>query len=66
MGTDKHKCPNQKQNIQTRAMLREQLVAQPRNIPKGLVGRKCTANVTVGGKESNCLIDTGSQVTTVA
>ena len=34
-------------------------------LPKGLVGTKCTAQIIIGGKEVNCLIDTGSQVTTI-
>lgn len=35
-------------------------------LPKGLVGQKCTANVTVAGVLCNCLLDSGSQVTTVS
>ncbi len=35
-------------------------------LPKGLVGRKCTADVIVSGVNCNCLLDTGSQVTTVS
>lgn len=34
-------------------------------LPKGLVGVKCTAEVMIGDKKVNCLLDTGSQVTTV-
>lgn len=34
-------------------------------LPKGLVGAKCTAQVTIEDKECSCLLDTGSQVTTV-
>lgn len=34
-------------------------------LPKGLVGTKSTAQVIIKGEEVNCLIDTGSQVTTV-
>lgn len=34
------------------------------NLPRGLVGIKCTAQIAVGGKEVSCLLDTGSQVTT--
>lgn len=36
-----------------------------RNLPRGLVGVKCTAQITVGNKRVSCLLDTGSQVTTV-
>jgi len=35
------------------------------NFPKGLVGIRTTASVVIAGKETNCLLDTGSQVTTV-
>ncbi len=34
-------------------------------LPKGLIGAKCTALVDISGQECQCLIDTGSQVTTV-
>lgn len=36
-----------------------------KNLPKGLVGVKCTAQISISGKEVGCLLDTGSQVTTV-
>ncbi len=36
-----------------------------RNLPRGLVGVKCTAQITVGERNVSCLLDTGSQVTTV-
>lgn len=35
-----------------------------KRLPPGLVGTKCTARVIVADKEINCLLDTGSQVTT--
>lgn len=38
---------------------------QPSRLPKRLVGIKSTAQVTVRGEEVNCLLDSGSQVTTV-
>lgn len=34
-------------------------------LPTGLVGMKCTAQIKVEGKRVNCLLDTGSQVTTI-
>lgn len=34
-------------------------------LPKGLVGSKCTANVSIAGINSHCLLDSGSQVTTI-
>lgn len=36
------------------------------NLPKGLVGSRCTAEVVVSGHTCQCLLDTGSQVTTVS
>lgn len=36
-----------------------------KSLPKGLVGVKCTAQIIIDGKEVDCLLDTGSQVTTV-
>lgn len=41
-------------------------VTQERKLPNRLVGSKCTASVNVGGVDCSCLLDTGSQVTTVA
>ncbi|KAK0151738.1 Zinc finger CCHC domain-containing protein 12 [Merluccius polli] len=34
-------------------------------LPKGLVGSRCTAAVSIAGIDCSCLLDTGSQVTTV-
>ena len=34
-------------------------------LPSTLVGTKCTAQVTIEGHKVNCLLDTGSQVTTI-
>lgn len=34
-------------------------------LPKELVGSKCTALVRITGEDCSCLLDTGSQVTTV-
>lgn len=34
-------------------------------LPRGLIGAKCTAQVTIGDKECSCLLDSGSQVTTI-
>ncbi|KAG7471732.1 zinc finger CCHC domain-containing 12-like, partial [Solea senegalensis] len=34
-------------------------------LPKGLVGSCCTANIKISGEEFHCLLDTGSQVTTI-
>lgn len=38
----------------------------PVKIPKGLIGAKYTASVLIDGHASICLLDTGSQVTTVS
>lgn len=35
-------------------------------LPKGLIGAKYTAQVQINGQSCNCLLDTGSQVTTVS
>lgn len=37
----------------------------PSRIPKGLIGFRCTANLKIVGEELPCLLDTGSQVTTI-
>lgn len=37
-----------------------------RSTTKGLIGAKYTANVLIDGQSCNCLLDTGSQVTTVS
>lgn len=63
-GTEKQKSPQGK--LKTKAILKEQKVKQAGSVPKGLVGRKSTANVEVGGVGCNCLLDTGSQVTTIS
>lgn len=39
--------------------------AVPTRLPKGLIGSRCTASITIADKEFNCLLDTGSQVTTI-
>lgn len=34
-------------------------------LPEGLVGTRCTARIQIERREVNCLLDTGSQVTTI-
>lgn len=34
-------------------------------LPKRLIGVKCTAEIFIGDRKVNCLLDTGSQVTTI-
>lgn len=46
--------------------LKTHAVPQNQKLPRQLVGEKCTAVVQVFGKDCHCLLDTGSQVTTVA
>lgn len=46
--------------------LKEHSAIRTRELPRGLVGNKSTANVKVNGIECNSLLDTGSQVTTVS
>lgn len=36
-----------------------------KRLPKGLVGMKCTAKVTIEEREVDSLLDTGSQVTII-
>lgn len=54
-------CPKPKKSVFERAQTKEQSV----KLPQGLVGTKTTAQVTIAGKDTNCLLDTGSQVTTI-
>lgn len=55
-----------KQSPKNRMMFNKQAVDKsPLKLPNGLVGLKCTVRVEVEGKEVNCLLDTGSQVSTV-
>lgn len=37
-----------------------------KKLPSRLVGRKCTSRVAVDGVDCSCLLDTGSQVTTIS
>lgn len=44
------------------------MLSRPRpkkRLPKGLIGSRCTAEVNVAGQTCLCLLDTGSQVTTI-
>ena len=34
-------------------------------LPRGLIGSKCTGQASIAGQEFSCLLDTGSQVTTI-
>ena len=35
------------------------------HLPRGLIGSRCTGQVSIAGQEFSCLLDTGSQVTTI-
>lgn len=58
-GPDK---PRPKQNKATSKAAQSQHSIK---LPKGLVGTKTTANISIAGKETRCLLDSGSQVTTI-
>lgn len=60
----KYECPKTKPL--TKASSNTHKVEHQIKLPKGLVGQKCTADVIVSGVNCNCLLDTGSQVTTVS
>lgn len=45
--------------------LNQSVQANKSRLPKGLIGSKCTAQVRIAGQECQCLLDTGSQVTTI-
>lgn len=54
-------CPKVVRALSARAQVK------PRQsvLPRGLIGAKCTAQVEVAGVMCDCLLDTGSQVTTI-
>lgn len=67
-GAEKSQRPsgiNAKANAQVCASLEQSGKNSPPKLPQGLVGTKSTACVNIKGEETNCLLDTGSQVTTV-
>ena len=57
-------CPNKKNRVKCQEMS-QTTPAVPSQLPKGLVGSRCTANIKIAGQDFNCLLDTGSQVTTI-
>uniref|UniRef100_A0A3B1JYN6 Gypsy retrotransposon integrase-like protein 1 n=1 Tax=Astyanax mexicanus TaxID=7994 RepID=A0A3B1JYN6_ASTMX len=68
-GTEDHSRPTTKKAGKPhtqRASLKCAQTRQPCFIPKGLIGTKCTAQVKIGKIQTNCLLDTGSQVTTIS
>lgn len=62
MGTEvKSERPKSFKVLTAQAQMRPQKSV----LPKGLVGAKCTAQVNIAGVMCDCLLDTGSQVTTI-
>ncbi|KAL7874154.1 hypothetical protein SRHO_G00051240 [Serrasalmus rhombeus] len=55
-----------KQKTCNKTSIHSHKVEHQTQLPKGLVRQKCIANVIVSGVDSNCLLDTGSQVTTIS
>lgn len=63
MGAEtQEKCPKKKWHASSVCSYSKQRAAI---LPKGLVGAKITAQVTIAEKDGDCLLDTGSQVTTI-
>lgn len=63
-GTERqHKSPRHKYPVKSFSQAYER--KSHTQLPKGLVGSKCVASVKVSGVNVNCLLDSGSQVTTV-
>lgn len=54
-----------KAKAKTKASIQNHNAEHQIGLPKKLVGQKCTANVGVSGVNTTCLLDSGSQVTTV-
>lgn len=51
---------------QTQAMVKLEAIGTRQSVlPRGLSGARCTAQVDIAGMTCDCLLDTGSQVTTI-
>uniref|UniRef100_A0A3P9ITK5 Gypsy retrotransposon integrase-like protein 1 n=1 Tax=Oryzias latipes TaxID=8090 RepID=A0A3P9ITK5_ORYLA len=61
MGAKSHVSPNKKNHVQCAV----QSSSKKMLFPKGLIGSKCTAMLNIAGSQCCCLLDTGSQVTTI-
>lgn len=57
-------CPNLRSHVECHEVA-QTTPAGSAWLPKGLVGSRCTANLKISGEEFDCLLDTGSQVTTI-
>lgn len=64
--TETNKIPYPTPTVETKAKISYAGSERQSSLPKGLVGHKCTANVTVSGVSCNSLLDPGSQVTVVS
>ena len=63
IGTEtNYHCPNSTNHVLKKCQRTKQ---QTPKLPRGLIGTKCTAQVNIAGNQCNCLLDTGSQVTTI-
>lgn len=58
-------CPKEKKTAQYANVLQSTVKRNPVKLPEGLIGSKCTAMVNLAGCDCCCLLDTGSQVTTI-
>lgn len=63
MSASNETSPNQKRKTKKRSLYNKSATAR---LPKGLIGAKYTAQVQIHNQNCNCLLDTGSQVTTVS
>lgn len=57
-------CPAKKRSAVC-AELQQPSSGPTTRLPKGLIGSRCTAEVNISGHTYQCLLDTGSQVTTI-
>uniref|UniRef100_A0A672QH40 ribonuclease H n=1 Tax=Sinocyclocheilus grahami TaxID=75366 RepID=A0A672QH40_SINGR len=62
---DQIRLTKEKQTVHCAEMSRSKIKNAPIHFPKGLVGSKCFAVVQIAGQNYHCLLDTGSQVTTI-
>lgn len=57
--------PKNKPTVTCTEISQQRMKKTTTRLPKGLVGSKCAAVVEIAGTTCNCLLDTGSQVTTL-
>uniref|UniRef100_A0A3B3DXT9 Gypsy retrotransposon integrase-like protein 1 n=1 Tax=Oryzias melastigma TaxID=30732 RepID=A0A3B3DXT9_ORYME len=58
-------CPRTTKQTQKDNLKQSSLSKPTCKLPRGLIGSKCTALVKIADIDCNCLLDTGSQVTTI-